>query len=114
MRLVVSATGVDGHSIGPLQLDPAGEGQGFYSTGPILTPGDWRVTVRAPAPFTSEATVAVRAKAAQTPPPARAESAPAAAPSSWPVWLIVLVVLAAAVSVALLLALARRVRRRPG
>src|SRR4051794_25384272 len=51
VRLVVSATAADGRAVGPVQLEPATEGQGFYLSGPILTPGDWRVTVRAPAPY---------------------------------------------------------------
>ena len=49
---------VDGRP-GHLQLEPAGEGQGFYTSGPILAPGDWRVTVRAPAPHNGKATVEV-------------------------------------------------------
>jgi hypothetical protein len=68
VRLTVSATGAGGRSVGPLQLEPAGEGQGFYSSGPILTPGSWRVTVRAPAPYTTKATVEVKAAAAQAAP----------------------------------------------
>jgi hypothetical protein len=70
VRLTVSATGAGGRSVGPLQLEPAGEGQGFYSSGPILTPGSWRVTVRAPAPHTTRATVEVEAQAAQAAPAA--------------------------------------------
>jgi hypothetical protein len=70
VRLTVSATGAGGRSVGPLQLEPAGEGQGFYSSGPILTPGSWRVTVRAPAPYTTKATVEVKAAAAQVAPAA--------------------------------------------
>ena len=63
VRLALTATGADGRSVGPVQLEPAGEGQGFYATGPILTPGTWKVTVRAPAPHTSEVTVEVEARA---------------------------------------------------
>ena len=110
VRLVVSATAADGQAVGPVQLEPAGEGQGFYASGPILTPGDWRVTVRAPAPYTSEATVAVRAKAAQAPPPVAAQGGEQAGTKSllrwWPLGLgVVLAVGAATLS-------ARALRRR--
>ncbi|MCO8271637.1 hypothetical protein M1L60_13655 [Actinoplanes sp. TRM 88003] len=111
VRLVISAKAANGHEVGPIQLEPAGEGQGFYSSGPILTPGDWRVTVRAPAPYTSEATVAVRAKAAQTDP---AVAAPVGSPAEagawwrfWPLALGVLVALAGAATLS-----ARMLRRR--
>jgi hypothetical protein len=73
VRLALTATAEGGRTVGPLQLEPAGEGQGFYTSGPILAPGTWRVTVRAPAPHTSKVTVEVRARAAQSAP------APAAA-----------------------------------
>ncbi|WP_326549498.1 hypothetical protein [Micromonospora sp. NBC_01813] len=69
IRLVLTATGADGQTVGPMQLQPAGEGQGFYSTGPILQPGDWQVTVSAPAPYVGEVTVDVRAVPAESPPP---------------------------------------------
>jgi len=65
VRLALTATAEGGRTVGPLQLEPAGEGQGFYTSGPILTPGSWRVTVRAPAPRTGKVTVEVRARAAQ-------------------------------------------------
>ena len=68
VRLVLTATAAGGRTVGPLQLEPAGEGQGFYSSGPILAPGSWQVTVRAPAPHTSKATVEVRARVAQSAP----------------------------------------------
>ncbi|RSM72692.1 hypothetical protein DMB66_04725 [Actinoplanes sp. ATCC 53533] len=76
VRLVLTATAEGGRTVGPVRLDPAGEGQGFYTTGPILAPGSWRVTVRAPAPHTSKVTVEVRARTAQPPP---AQVAPVAA-----------------------------------
>ena len=68
VRLTLSATGAGGRSVGPLQLEPAGEGQGFYTSGPVLTPGSWQVTVRAPAPHTTKATVEVEARTAQAAP----------------------------------------------
>jgi hypothetical protein len=68
VRLALTATGADGRSVGPVQLEPTGEGHGFYATGPILTPGKWQVTVRAPGPHTSEVTVEVQARAAQSAP----------------------------------------------
>ncbi|MCM4080992.1 hypothetical protein [Paractinoplanes hotanensis] len=113
VRLVVSATAADGQAVGPVQLEPAGEGQGFYASGPILTPGDWRVTVRAPAPYTSEATVAVRAKAAQTAPaPAVRGAAQASADTWWSWWPWALGILAAVIGAATLSARALR-RRQP-
>ncbi|GAB2627913.1 hypothetical protein Aab01nite_81640 [Paractinoplanes abujensis] len=110
VRLVVSATAAGGQRVGPIQLEPAGEGQGFYLSGPILTPGDWRVTVRAPAPYTSESTVAVRARSAQTPPPPAAKAAdPAGSGSRWRWWLLGCGAVAAA---GLATALTRALRRR--
>jgi hypothetical protein len=110
VRLVVSATAGNGQAVGPIQLEPAPEGQGFYLSGPILTPGDWRVTVRAPAPWTSESTVAVRARAAQTPPPPAAQAAdPAGAGFGWRWWLLGFANLDAA---GLVTALTRAPRRR--
>jgi hypothetical protein len=66
VRLGLTATAGNGRAVGPVQLEPTGEGQGFYATGPILTPGKWKVTVRAPAPYTGEVTVDVEARAAQS------------------------------------------------
>ncbi|WP_433791367.1 hypothetical protein [Actinoplanes sp. CA-252034] len=100
VRLALTATGPDGQAVGPVQLEPAGEGQGFYATGPILTPGKWKVTVRAPAPHTSEVTVEVQARAAQSAPAQVSAAKPGESPqttlSSWwrPVVLGVLTVLA--------------------
>ncbi|MGK5742838.1 hypothetical protein [Micromonospora sp. URMC 103] len=75
VRLTLTATGPDGQRVGPRQLEPAAEGQGFYASGPLLSPGRWRVTVTAPAPHTGEASAQVQARVAQSPPPA-AMSAP--------------------------------------
>ena len=104
VRLVLTATAEGGRTVGPVQLEPAGEGQGFYTSGPILASGRWRVTVRAPAPHAGKVTVEVKARAAQ---PAPAQLAPVSAgkrggtaePSWrwWPVGLGALAVLALAV-----------------
>jgi hypothetical protein len=103
VRLALTATAANGRAVGPVQLEPAGEGQGFYATGPILTPGKWKVTVRAPAPHTSEVTVEVEARAAQSAPAqvaqesaAKRDESPQSTLSSWwrPVGLAVLAVLA--------------------
>ena len=48
VRLVLTATGPDGQRIGPVQLDPQPEGHGFYSSGPVLSTGKWKVTVNSP------------------------------------------------------------------
>jgi hypothetical protein len=103
VRLVLTATAADGRAVGPVQLEPTGEGQGFYATGPILAPGKWQVTVRAPAPHPSEVTVEVQARAAQSAPAqvspvsaAKRSGSPQTTASSWwgPVVAGVLVVLA--------------------
>ncbi|PWR10219.1 hypothetical protein DKT68_09620 [Micromonospora acroterricola] len=119
VRLVLTGTGPEGRRLGPVQLEPAPEGQGFYSSGALLSPGAWKVTVSAPAPNKSEATATVRARAAQSPPapapvPATgpATDARAAAAGSawwWPVGLAALVLTALAVAVPMLLS-----RRPPG
>lgn len=108
VRLVLSATAEGGRTVGPVQLVPSGEGQGFYSSGPILAPGTWKVTVRAPAPNTTKVTVEVRARAAQTAPATVAQAGAARAePSSrWPLALGVLAVVAVVALV--LLAVTRR------
>ncbi|MFY1634309.1 hypothetical protein ACN27F_13680 [Solwaraspora sp. WMMB335] len=99
IRLVLTATAQDGRIVGPLQLEPAGEGKGFYASGPVLTPGAWRVTVTAPAPYAGTATVDVRAAPAQSPPvaaapPAESDGSPSVGAGWWrwwPAWLGVLV-----------------------
>lgn len=80
VRLVLTASGSGGRTVGPLQLEPAAEGQGFYASGPILSPGRWRVTVSAPVPHRSEATAQVDARAPQSP-----SLAPAATDGTAPV-----------------------------
>ncbi|SDY94358.1 hypothetical protein SAMN05444365_104251 [Micromonospora pattaloongensis] len=107
LRLVLTATGDDGRSVGPIQLNPASEGRGFYSSGPVLTPGRWQVTVTAPAPNAARAAVTVEARAAQSAPPVTpAAAADAGSTGGWLWWVV-----AAAAVVALAgtgVALARR------
>ncbi|WP_344355614.1 hypothetical protein [Micromonospora lupini] len=71
VRLVLTATGPDGQRVGPVQLEPQPEGHGFYSSGPVLSTGTWKVTVNSPAPLQGKATATVQAKAAQSPPAPR-------------------------------------------
>ena len=98
-----------GRTVGPLQLEPAGEGQGFYTSGPILAPGSWRVTVRAPAPHASKVTVEVRARAAQSAPaPVGGEAGRARGGPSWRWWPVGLGVLAVLVIVTMVLRRRRR------
>ncbi|HEY0638502.1 MAG TPA: hypothetical protein VGD67_12710 [Pseudonocardiaceae bacterium] len=65
VRMSLTASGPNGQVVGPLELLPAGEGKGFYNSGPILEPGRWtvRVTAPEPTPGTAEATVDARAGA---------------------------------------------------
>jgi hypothetical protein len=65
VRLVLTATGEGGRSVGPLQLSPSSEGRGFYTSGAVLTPGSWDVAVTAPAPHEGKALVKVQAQVAQ-------------------------------------------------
>ncbi len=89
--LLLTATGESGRTVGPLQLAPAPEGRGFYATGPILSPGEWEVTVSSPKPYEGRATVKVAARPAQTPPPAESQAHAAQGPESgglgWLWWL---------------------------
>jgi hypothetical protein len=68
VRLVLTATGEGGRTAGPIQLAPAPEGRGFYASGPVLTPGEWTVTVSAPQPHPGKATAKLTARIAQTRP----------------------------------------------
>jgi hypothetical protein len=70
LRLVLNATGDGGRRVGPVQLNPANEGQGFYTSGAVLTPGKWTVVVTSPEPNAGRAQAAVEARAAQSAPPA--------------------------------------------
>jgi hypothetical protein len=73
LRLVLTATGDGGRAAGPMQLDPAAEGRGFYSSGAVLAPGRWTVTVTAPAPNAARVKAAIDTRPPQTAlPPAAA------------------------------------------
>ncbi|MET8462608.1 hypothetical protein [Micromonospora zamorensis] len=116
VRLVLTATGPDGQKVGPVQLEPQPEGQGFYSSGPVLSTGTWKVTVSSPAPLKSEATATVQARAAQSPPvPApvavtrTTDGDRGAGADWWPFAAAGLVLVAAAMGVAMLFG-----RRRTG
>ncbi|MFI6273226.1 hypothetical protein [Micromonospora zamorensis] len=116
VRLVLTATGPDGQKVGPVQLEPQPEGQGFYSSGPVLSTGTWKVTVNSPAPLRSEATATVQARAAQSPPvPApvavtrTTDGDRGAGAGWWPFAAAGLVLVAAAMGVAMLFG-----RRRTG
>ncbi|MFI7604024.1 hypothetical protein ACIBTV_02745 [Micromonospora sp. NPDC049366] len=114
VRLTLNATGPDGQRVGPVQLEPSAEGQGFYSIGSILSPGRWRVTVSTPAPDGSEASAQVEARAPGSPPaPEPVAAQPDAAGRGagvgwWPVAAGGLVLVAAVIAVAMLSS-----RRRP-
>jgi hypothetical protein len=120
VRLVLTATAAGGRTVGPLQLEPAGEGQGFYASGPILAAGSWRVTVRAPAPYTGKVTAEVRARAAQSAPAqvepvsAAKRGGPAGDGASWRWWPAGIGVLAALAIAAIVVPVLRRRRgQRP-
>ncbi|MEV4658230.1 hypothetical protein [Micromonospora sp. NPDC049301] len=112
VRLTLTGTGPEGRRLGPVQLEPAPEGQGFYSSGPVLSPGTWKVTVTAPAPNRGDASAQVQARPAQSPPTpapvavtAPADGRAAGAEGSawwWPVGLAALVLTALAVAVPML------------
>jgi hypothetical protein len=70
LRLVLNASAEGGRRVGPVQLNPANEGQGFYTSGAVLTPGKWTVVVTSPEPNAGRAQAAVEARVAQTAPPA--------------------------------------------
>ncbi|WDZ85326.1 hypothetical protein [Micromonospora cathayae] len=69
VSLVLTATGPDDRKVGPVELQPSTEGQGFYITGPLLSPGRWTVTVTAPASIGGTGTARVEARAAEPVPP---------------------------------------------
>ncbi|WP_435819117.1 hypothetical protein [Micromonospora ureilytica] len=106
VRLVLTATGPDGQRIGPVQLEPQPEGHGFYSSGPLLSAGKWKVTVKSSAPLQSEATATVQAQAAQAPPAPKpvavTEPADGGGADWWPIAAAGLVLVAAAMGVAML------------
>ncbi|MEU4475726.1 hypothetical protein [Micromonospora sp. NPDC023888] len=109
VRLVLTATGPDGQKVGPVQLEPQPEGQGFYSSGPVLTAGTWKVTVDSPAPLPGKATATVQASAAQSPPAPKpvavnkpADGGSGAGAGWWPFAAAGLVLVAVAMGVAML------------
>ncbi|MET8252982.1 hypothetical protein [Micromonospora sp. NPDC005197] len=109
VRLVLTATGPDGQRVGPVQLEPQPEGQGFYSSGPVLSTGTWKVTVNSPAPLQGKATATVQARAAQSPPAPRPVAVTAdgtgdrgAGAGWWPFAAAGLVLVAAAMGAAML------------
>jgi hypothetical protein len=112
LRLLLTATGDGGRRAGPIQLDPATEGRGFYSSGAVLAPGRWTVTVTAPAPHAPRTTATIDTRPPQTaPPPAAAGSEPTESVDgdggrAW--WLIGLFVAIATVAGGLVLAARRR------
>jgi hypothetical protein len=69
VRLALTATGEGGRTVGPIQLNPSAEGRGFYTSGPVLTPGSWNVAVTAPAPHAGKASAKIEARVAQQMPP---------------------------------------------
>ncbi|MEU8013347.1 hypothetical protein AB0B74_09470 [Micromonospora parva] len=109
VRLVLTATGPDGQKVGPVQLEPQPEGHGFYSSGPVLSTGTWKVTVNSPAPLPGKATATVQARAAQSPPAPEpvavtkpTDGAGGAGAGWWPFAAAGLVLVAAAMGVAML------------
>ncbi|WP_234583425.1 hypothetical protein [Micromonospora sp. MH99] len=109
VRLVLTATGPDGQRVGPVQLEPQPEGQGFYSSGPLLSAGTWKVTVNSPAPLQSRTTATVQARAAQSPPAPKPVAVTADGPRDrgaaagwWPFAAAGLVLVAVAMGVAML------------
>lgn len=88
LRLVLNATAADtGRKIGPIQLNPSNEGQGFYATGAILTPGKWTVVVTSPEPNPGKVEVVVEARAEQTAPPRAAAEPEDGGGGTWRWWL---------------------------
>ncbi|MGN9907026.1 hypothetical protein ACTMTJ_05645 [Phytohabitans sp. LJ34] len=86
LRLVLNATGEGGRKVGPVQLNPANEGQGFYTSGPVLTPGRWTVVVVAPEPNAGKAEAAIEARVAQTAPPPAPASDTSDGGGTWRWW----------------------------
>jgi hypothetical protein len=110
LRVVLTATGDGGRRAGPIQLNPASEGRGFYSSGAVLAPGRWTVVVTTPAPHATrtEATIDTRPPQTALPPqaagPERIQGADGEGGGVW--WVIGL--LAAVVAVGGLVLAARR------
>jgi hypothetical protein len=107
LRLVLTATGDSGRRAGPIQLNPAAEGRGFYSSGPVLAPGRWTVVVTAPALDATRTTATIDTRPPQTAlPPAAAGPDRAEAPDGggWAWWVIGLLAAVGAVVGGLVLA----------
>jgi hypothetical protein len=66
LRLVLTATGDGGRRAGPIQLNPAPEGRGFYRSGAVLAPGRWTVVVTAPALDATRTKATIDARPPQT------------------------------------------------
>jgi hypothetical protein len=107
LRLVLNASGDGGRKVGPVQLNPANEGQGFYTSGPVLAPGKWTVVVTSPAPNPGKAEAAVEARVAQAAPPPVPASETSNGGGTWRWW-----VAAGALFLSALIALALVGRRR--
>lgn len=76
LRLVLTATGEGGKSVGPLDLEAVPEGRAFYRTAGVLTPGRWTVKVTGADPnvIATESTVEAglsRPRLHHRPPPRR-------------------------------------------
>lgn len=66
LRLTLTATGEGGKAVGPLDVNPAGEGRSFYNSPGVLTPGRWAVVVTSTDTNVLRAESTVDAKAPQT------------------------------------------------
>lgn len=107
LRLVLNASAEGGRRVGPLQLNPSNEGQGFYTSGAVLSPGRWTVVVTSPEPSPGKAETLVEARTAQTAPPPQAAAGEAGdGGGTWRWWVAGAALLAGA-----LLALALVTRR---
>jgi hypothetical protein len=118
LRLVLTATGDGGRRAGPIQLNPAPEGRGFYSSGAVLAPGRWSVVVTAPALDATRAGATIDTRLPQTarPPAAAAPDRTGAADRdggrAW--WMIGLLAAVAVVVGGLVLATRGRRATRTG
>ena len=112
LRLVLTATGDGGRRAGPVQLNPAAEGRGFYSSGAVLAPGRWTVIVTAPAPDATRTKATIDTRPPQTArPPAAAGPEPtegADRDGGRPWWLIGLLAAVAVIAGGFVLAARRR------
>ena len=80
LRLTLTATADGGRTAGPVDLGPAAEGRGFYSSGAVLTPGRWTVVVTAADPNVLRAESTVDARTPQAAPAAPPTAPPSSAP----------------------------------